>query len=52
MIALDTISRGANSILLAAYFFMNRSPLLLRRYPPSPLAPSVIKIPDGKIPVG
>ena len=52
IIALETISRGANSIIPAAYFSMKRSPLLFSRYPPSPLAPSVIKIPDGKIPVG
>ena len=48
----DTMSRGASSILPGAYFFMNRSPSLFSRYPPSPRAPSVISMPDGIIPVG
>ena len=40
------------SLMLGAYFSMNRSPLLLRSTPPSPRTPSVINTPRRKMPVG
>ena len=45
MIERERMSRGPSSIFSGTYFFRNRSPLLLTRYPPSPRAASVIRIP-------
>ena len=41
----DTTSREARSLAVGAYRSMNRSPSLLRRMPPSPRLPSVIRHP-------
>ncbi len=41
----ETTSREAKSFADGAYLSMNLSPSLLRRIPPSPLQPSVIKHP-------